>query len=68
MLRCDQEGHTTKDCTAIIGESESKCGGSDDNDSIGSGGGKGFNFSQVSENDVKWQKAMDVGWNDSLHF
>ena len=62
---CNQEGHVAKDCTAIIDGSESKRGGSNDNDSIGSGGGKGFNFSQVGENDVKWQKAMD---DDSLHF
>ena len=67
-FRCNQEGHVAKDCAAIIDGSESKRSGSDDNDSTGSGGGKGFNFSQVSENDAKWQKAMDVDWNDLLHF
>jgi len=64
-FRCNQEGHVTKDCAAIIEGSESKRGGSDDNDSVGSGGGKAaWNFSQV-ERGVKWQKAMD---DDSLHF
>jgi len=64
-FHCNQEGHVAKDCTAIIEESESKRGGSDDNDSVGSGGGKvAWNFSQF-EKDVKWQKAMD---DDSLHF
>jgi len=64
-FRWNQEGHVAKDCTAIIEGSESKCGGSDDNDSVRSGGGKAaWNFSQV-ERGVKWQKAMD---DDSLHF
>jgi len=64
-FRCNQEGHVAKDCTAIIEGSESKRGGSDDNDSVGSGSGKvAWNFSQV-ERGVKWQKAMD---DDSLHF
>ena len=64
-FRCNQEGHLAKDCTAIIEGSESKRGGSDDNDSVGSGGGKvAWNFSQV-EKGVKWQRAMD---DDSLHF
>jgi len=46
---------------------ESRPGRPDDNDSIGSGGGKAdwngktaWNVSQVEE-DVKWQQAM--GWN-----
>jgi len=54
-----QPGRTC--CQGLYGNldgSESKRGGPDDNDSIGSGGGKGFNFSQVSEMDVKWQTAM----------
>jgi len=64
-FRCNQEGHVAKDCTAIIDGPESKRGGPDDNDSVGSGGGKApWNFSQV-ERDVKWQRAMD---DDSLHF
>jgi len=55
-FRCNQEGHVAKDCMAIIEGSESKRGGSDDNNSVGSGGGKtAWNFSQVNENDTKWQ-------------
>jgi len=64
-FRCNQEGHVAQDCTAIKEGSESKRGGSDDNNSVGSGGGKAaWNFSQV-ERGVKWQEAMD---DDSLHF
>jgi len=64
-FRCNQEGHVAKDYTAIIEGSESKRGGSDENDSVGSGVGKtAWNFSQVAM-DAKWQKAMD---DDSLHF
>jgi len=58
----------SKNCKTVLDNQESKRGGSDDNDSIGSGGGKGFNFSQVGEADVKWQKAMDVDWKDLLYF
>jgi len=47
-FRCNQEGHLAKDCTAMIEGSESKRGGSDDNGSVGSSGGKAaWNFSQV---------------------
>jgi len=54
-----------KNCKTVLDNQESKCGGFDDNDSVGSGGGKvAWNFSQV-ERGVKWQKAMD---DDSLHF
>jgi len=64
-FRCNREGHLAKDCAAILEGSKSKHGGSDDNDSVRSGGGKAaWNFSQV-ERGVKWQKAMD---DDSLHF
>jgi len=64
-FRRNQEGHAAKDCTTIIDGSESKRGGPDDNDSVGSGGGKAaWNFSQVTK-DVKWQRAMD---DDSLYF
>jgi len=63
--RCNKIGHISGNCPAILDSQESKRGGSDDNDSVGSGGGKtAWNFSQV-EKDVKWQKAMD---DDSLHF
>jgi len=63
--RCNKLGHISRNCTAILDSQESKRTGSDDNDSIGSGGGKAaWNFSQV-EGGVKWQKAMDV---DSLRF
>jgi len=62
---CNKRGHIARDCPGASDNQESKRGGSDDNDSAGSGGGKvAWNFSQV-ERDVKWQKAMD---NDSLHF
>jgi len=64
-FRCNEEGHVAKDCAAIIEGSESERGGSDDNDSVGSGSGKAaWNCSQV-ERGAKWQKAMD---DDSLHF
>jgi len=63
--RCNQFGHMSKNCKTVLDNQESKRGGSDDNDSVGSGGGKvAWNFSQV-ERGVKWQKAMD---DDSLHF
>jgi len=63
--RCNQFGHMSKNCKTVLDNQESKRGGSDDNDSVGSGGGKvAWNFSQV-ERDVKWQKAMDA---DSLYF
>jgi len=65
---CNKFGDIARKCPEVVDNKESRRGGSDDNDSIGSGSGKGFNFSQVGETDVKWQKAMDVGWNDSLHF
>jgi len=63
--RCNQFGNMSKNCKTVLDNQESKRGGSDDNDSIGSGGGKvAWNFSQV-EKGVKWQKAMD---EDSLCF
>ena len=63
--RCGQFGHMSRNCKTVMDGQESKRGGSDDNDSVGSGGGKvAWNFSQV-ERGVKWQRAMD---DDSLHF
>jgi len=63
--RCHKIGHISRNCPAILDGQESKRGGSDDNDSVGSGGGKAaWNFSQI-EKDVMWQKAMD---DDSLYF
>jgi len=63
--RCNKLGHISRNCTAILDSQESKRSGSDDNDSVGSGGGKvSWNFSQV-EGGVKWQKAMG---DDSLQF
>jgi len=63
--RCNKRGRIARDCPGAADNQESKRGGSDDNDSVGSGGGKvAWNFSQV-ERDVKWQKAMD---DDSLCF
>jgi len=66
--QCNKIGHVSGNHPEIMDGEESKRSGSDDNHGVGSGGGKGFGFSQVSEVDVKWQKAMGVGWNDSLHF
>jgi len=65
---CNKFGHIARKCPEVVEGKEHHRGRSDDNDSIGSGGGIDFNFSQISEVDVKWQKAMDVGWNDSLCF
>jgi len=63
--RCNKRGHIARDCPGAADNQESKHGGSDDNDSVGSGSGKvAWNFSQV-ERGVKWQRAMD---DDSLHF
>jgi len=63
--RCNKRGHIARDCPGAADNQESKRGGSDDNDSVGSGGGKAaWNFSQV-ERGVKWQRAMD---DDSLQF
>jgi len=60
-----QFGHMSKNCKTVLDNEESKRGGSDDSDSVGSGGGKAaWNFSQI-EKDVKWQRAMD---DDSLCF
>ena len=50
---CNKLGHITRKCPEVVEGKDSCCGGSDDNDSIGSGSGKGFAFSQVSEVDVK---------------
>ena len=62
---CGKFGHIARKCPEVVENQESKRGGSDDNDSVGSGGGKvAWNFSQV-ERGVKWQRAMD---DDSLHF
>jgi len=62
---CGKFGHIARKCPEVVENQESKRGGSDENDSVGSGGGKvAWNFSQV-EKGVKWQKAMD---DDSLHF
>ena len=65
---CNKFGHIARKCPEVVDGKESRRGATDDNDSIGSGGGKGFDFSQVSEVDAKRQTAMDVGWNDSLQF
>jgi len=55
----------SRNCETVLDGKESKRGGSDDNESVGSGGGKvAWNFSQV-ERGVKWQRAMD---DDSLQF
>jgi len=63
--RCSQFGHMSRNCKTVLDGQESKRGGSDDNESVGSGGGKAaWNFSQV-ERGVKWQRAMD---DDPLHF
>jgi len=63
--RCNKRGHIARDCPGASDNQESKRGGSDDNGSVGSGGGKtAWNFSQV-ERGVKWQRAMD---DVSLHF
>jgi len=62
---CNKFGHIARKCPELVEGKESKRGGSDDNDSVGSGGGKiAWNFSQV-ERGVKWQEAMD---DDALHF
>ena len=62
---CNKLGYIARKCPEVVEGKESCCGGSDDNDSVGSGGGKVvWNFSQV-ERDVKWQKAMD---DDSMYF
>jgi len=58
--RCNKIGHISRNCPAILEGQERN--GSDDNDSIGSGSGKkggggktAWNFSQVGEDDNKWQ-------------
>jgi len=62
---CKKFGHIARKCPEVMEGKESRRGGSDNNDSVGSGGGKAaWNFSQVAR-DVKWQRAMD---DDSLHF
>jgi len=62
---CGKFGHITRKHPEVVEGKESRRGGSDDNDSVGSDGEKvAWNFSQV-ERDVKWQKAMD---DDSLQF
>jgi len=62
---CGKFGHIARKCPEVVENQESKRGGSDDNDSVGSGGGKvAWNFSQV-ERGVKWQQAMS---DDSLQF
>jgi len=62
---CNKFGHIARKCPKVVEGKEFCPGGSDDNDSIRSDGGKAArNFSQVAK-DVKWQKAMD---DDSLHF
>jgi len=62
---CGKFGHIARKCPEVVENQESKRGGCDDNDSVGSGGGKvAWNFSQV-ERGVKWQQATD---DDSLQF
>jgi len=60
--------HIARDCPGTSGDQESKCGGSDDNDTIVNSSAKGFDFSRAAVEDAKQPKVINVGWNGEFFF